>query len=383
MEKRIIRNRELFESYESKWLAPYAMKSSASKGRMYNEPEHPLRTCYQRDRDRIIHSTAFRRLQYKTQVFVNHEGDYFRTRLTHTLEVAQIGRTIARSLGLNEDLVESISLAHDLGHTPFGHAGEYVLDELMEDHGGFEHNAHGLRVVEVLEKRYPEFPGLNLTLEVRDGISKHRDLYSSNTVNKKINQTTLESQVVDAADEIAYNNHDLDDGLKSGILTLEQVRELELWNNIEKKVMQKYPGLSSSILNISMIKALINYQVTDLIETSKENIESAGIDSFDEALAYPDSLICLSSKVQSETKELKAMLKKLLYKNRRVLRMTDNASMVIRELFQYYMDHEEQIPFSTDESASYERKVCDYIAGMTDRYAYEDYQQIFMPPRKY
>lgn len=237
-----------FEAREADWLAPYAMHSCDTRGRVHSEPEHPYRTCYQRDKDRIIHSAAFRRLEYKTQVFITSEGDYFRTRLTHTLEVAQISRTIARSLSLNEDLVEAIALAHDVGHCPFGHSGEKVLYNLMKDQGGFEHNLHGLRVFEILEERYPDFLGLNLSFEVREGISKHRDFYYSQKLNSNgsKNQPTLESQIVDLSDELAYNNHDMDDGLKSGLLDLDGVRELEIWRGKEEEVNKKYPGLSKA-----------------------------------------------------------------------------------------------------------------------------------------
>jgi len=263
--------RKELEKQEYKILAPYAMKSSETRGRVHKEKEHDYRSVYQRDKDRIIYSTAFRRLEYKTQVFVNHEGDHYRTRLTHTLEVSQLARTIARTLKLNEDLAEAIALAHDLGHTPFGHSGESALHKLMQGHGGFEHNRQGLRVVDILEKRYPDFNGLNLTWEIREGIIKHTTTYdkADQAEVAKFNPdepATLEAQTVDMADEIAYNNHDLDDGLRSGLIKNNDLMKLGLWKRFFSKLKRIHPGLSDQQQRYQTVRALINYQVTDLIE---------------------------------------------------------------------------------------------------------------------
>ncbi len=282
-------SRKEIEEREYNILAPYAMKSRESKGRVHKEKEHTYRSVYQRDKDRIIYSTAFRRLEYKTQVFVNHEGDYYRTRLTHTLEVAQIAKSIARALRLNEDLAEAIALAHDVGHTPFGHAGEDALRELMEKHGGFEHNAHGLRVVDILEERYPDFPGLNLSYEVREGIAKHSTFFDRPTIIlevkgfDKAGLPLLETQAVDIADEIAYDNHDLDDGITSGMIKEQALEKIGLWKEASSVIDKKFPTLSREKRKYQVIRTLINTQVTDLIEESERNIEKFNIKSAGEA----------------------------------------------------------------------------------------------------
>ncbi|MCM8779771.1 MAG: deoxyguanosinetriphosphate triphosphohydrolase, partial [Candidatus Omnitrophica bacterium] len=289
------------KEYEDKYLAPYAAKSAFSRGREYKEPEHAYRSAYQRDRDRIIHSAAFRRLEYKTQVFVIHEGDYYRTRLTHTIEVAQIARTIAAGLKLNVDLVEAIALAHDLGHTPFGHAGEEALNELMRKHGGFNHNAQGLRVVTLLEDRYPEFPGLNLTWEVREGIVKHTSQYDYKVNKKELcpsEMPTLEAQVVDIADEIAYDNHDLDDGLTSGLLKESAFRKIELFDKAYKQVSAKYATIDKNKLKFQLIKSLINSQVTDLITETERRIKKENLKSADDAKKKKTKIVQFSESMR-------------------------------------------------------------------------------------
>lgn len=283
--------------WEERNLAPYAMKSNLSRGRKYDEPEHPYRSIYQRDRDRIIHSTAFRRLEYKTQVFVNHEGDYYRTRLTHTLEVSQIARSIARALGLNEDLVEAIALAHDLGHTPFGHAGEDALSQLMKNHGGFDHNLHGLRVVDYLERRYPTFRGLNLTWEVREGIVKHSTAFDKPHKIKEFNpeeSPTLETQVVDIADEIGYDAHDLDDGVTSGLLNEDDLRKVALWKGADEQIKKAFPEIDSEIRKYQIIRHLINLHASNLIDETKKRIKKYRIDSPKKVREKKFKIVCFS-----------------------------------------------------------------------------------------
>ena len=379
-------SREALEAREEHWLAPYAMKSSRTRGRQHPEPEDPFRTVYRRDRDRIIHSTAFRRLEYKTQVFVNHEGDYYRTRLTHTLEVAQIAVSIARTLRLNEDLVETVALAHDLGHPPFGHAGEDALRVLMNDHGGFEHNLQGLRIVDLLEERYPEFPGLNLTWEVRESINKHRTPYEQPGVAVALDPATsplLESQIADIADEIAYDNHDLDDGVTSGLIKEEELSGLALWEEARAAVEARAPRMSPEIRKYQIIRALINRQITDLVQTSAAQLVSRGIRSVEEVRACPEPLITFSQTMQELRKPLKAFLWMHLYHHYRVVRMADKAKRFITELFQLYVSKPEQLPKTSrsriERGEQKARVVCDYIAGMTDRYCLEEYKKLFDP----
>ncbi len=380
--------RKEIEEKEYKFLAPYAMKSRESKGRIYKEMEHEYRSAYQRDRDRIIYSTAFRRLEYKTQVFVNHEGDYYRTRLTHTLEVAQIAKSIARALELNEDLVETIALAHDLGHTPFGHAGEDTLRKLMLEHGGFEHNAQGLRVVDLLEERYPDFPGLNLTYEVREGIVKHATIFDHPTSTIDTigfdpeSLTPLEAQVIDIADEIAYDNHDLDDGLKSGLLTESSLKPIGLWKETNNLVTKRYPALSAEKRKYQIIRALINRQVTDLIGQSEKNIKKLKIKSVDKARILPTKTIAFSENMQGRRKPLRQFLMKNLYQHYRVVRMSDKAARFIKRLFEVYLAKPQQLPPTSQKRLKSEtphRVICDYIAGMTDRYALDEYKKFFEP----
>lgn len=377
--------RESLEAREKKMLATYAFCSCYTMGRVYKEPEHKYRTVYQRDKDRIIYSTAFRRLEYKTHVFVNHEGDYYRTRLTHTLEVAQIARTIARSLGLNEDLVEAISLAHDLGHTPFGHSGEDVLREIMADHGGFEHNSHGLRVVDYLEHIYPDFPGLNLTYEVREGIIKHStpfDMPRPVIAFESEGSPILETQVVDIADEIAYDNHDLDDGITSGLIDESNLLKIGLWREAHQQVKRQYSSVSKGIRKHQIVKFLINLQVTDLLAETERRVKKFNIKRTSDVRKLPERVVCFSSDMKQMRKPLREFLFENLYNHYRVVRMSNKASRFIKELFNIYLDKPEQLPPSTRVRLKKEdthRVVCDYIAGMTDRYALDEYKKFFEP----
>jgi len=370
-----------------KLLAPYAVKSSLSRGRRYEEAEHPFRSAFQRDRDRIIHSHAFRRLEYKTQVFVYHEGDHYRTRLTHTLEVSQISRTIARALGLNEDLAEAIALAHDLGHPPFGHVGEKTLDGLLKGKGGFEHNAHSLKVVEVLEKRYPDFDGLNLSFEVREGIIKHSSEHDrpGAVEDYGADMPSLEAQIVDLADEIAYNNHDIDDGLSSRMIEPDQLLEVDLWRENFDKLAPKLKGCDFKIHKYQTIRQLINLQATDLIENISKTIKEEGIATVEDLRARSSALACFSSEMQKKNVKLKIFLMDNLYNHYRVLRMASKARKIITELFSIYLDDLRLMPphfASQAGKVGKERLVCDYIAGMTDRFALDEYKRLLDPNEK-
>ncbi len=377
--------RSQIENREYGILAPYAMKSAETKGRVHKEKEHDYRSAYQRDRDRIIYSTAFRRLEYKTQVFVNHEGDYYRTRLTHTLEVTQIAKSIARALRLNEDLTEAIALAHDLGHTPFGHAGEDALRELMKGHGGFEHNAQGLRVVDLLEEHYPEFPGLNLSWEVREGIVKHSTLFDRPFIAAEFDSKSmslLETQVVDAADEIAYDNHDLDDGITSGMITESDLSKIDLWQEAYCRIASKYKGLSDEKRKYQIIRKLIDSQVTDLIGMSEANIKKAKMKSAKDAKRLKEKTIRFSGGMFQKRKPLRKFLLDNLYQHYRVVRMSDKAIRFIRDLFKVYLTKPQQLPPKFQNRLKKEevyRVICDYIAGMTDRYALDEYKKFFEP----
>lgn len=368
-------------------LADYAINPEYSKGRKFKEKEHPYRSRYERDRDRIIYSTAFRRLQYKTQVFVNHEGDHYRTRLTHTLEVVQIARTIAKALKLNLELVEAIAMAHDIGHTPFGHAGEDALHEIMKDQGGFEHNLQGLRVVDLLEERYLNFKGLNLTWEVREGIIKHTTIFDKPAVSEfePNKSSTLEAQVVDMADEIAYNNHDLDDGITSGLIKSTDLKQISLWNIAQTIVHKNQAVLNPNIEKYQVIRTLINMQVTDLLEESKKRINEFDIDSPEKARLKKQKIIAFSKEMAKNIKELEGFLLKNLYRHFKVVRMSSKAQRFIKEIFKVYLDNPEQLPQSTYERLAEEslhRVICDYIAGMTDRYALDEYKKLFHPWEK-
>ncbi len=365
-------------------LASYAALSATSRGRRFPESVPGGRSEFQRDRDRIIHSTAFRRLEYKTQVFVNHEGDLFRTRLTHSLEVAQIGRTIARNLRLDEDLVEAIALAHDLGHTPFGHAGQDELNGCMKGYGGFEHNLQSLRVVDMLEERYAEFDGLNLTFETREGILKHCSPQNAVTLSEMgerflhDKRPSLEAQVANLADEIAYNNHDVDDGLRSGLISLEQLAEVSLFSRHLKIVRDLYPDLADRRLIHETVRRMINTLALDLINQSTENIITAAPGSIDDVREAPP-LIAFSSTIREEQQELKGFLRTQLYRHYRVMRMSSKARRIIRELFQAFLDDARLLPPQYQEKAQQDkpRAIADYIAGMTDRYAIREHRRLF------
>ena len=379
-------SRDKLEAREEQWLAPYAMKSRRTKGRQHPEPEDPYRTVYRRDRDRVIHTTAFRRLEYKTQVFVNHEGDHYRTRLTHTLEVAQIAASIARILRLNEDLVEAVALAHDIGHPPFGHAGEDALHELMAGHGGFDHNLQGLRVVDLLEARYAGFSGLNLTWEVRESINKHRTPYDQPGVQAALDPSAsplLESQIDDVADEIAYDNHDLDDGLASGILKEDDLADVELWRRACEAVDAQGARLDPEVRRYQVIRRLINEEITDLVQTTAEQLKRRGIASVEEVRACPERLVVFSEEMRRLRTPLKRLLWNQFYHHYRVVRMADKAKRFLTELFHLYLKKPEQLPNTTrsriGRGEDPHRVVCDYIAGMTDRYCIEEYKKLFDP----
>ena len=372
-------------------LAPYAASESTCRGRQYSEPSPAHRSEYQRDRDRIIHSAAFRRLEYKTQVFVNHEGDLFRTRLTHSIEVAQIARSASRALSLNEDLVEAISLAHDLGHTPFGHAGQDALNECMKDYGGFEHNLQSLRVVELLEERYAEFPGLNLTFEAREGILKHCSVKVAKTlgdIGKRFIDKThpgLEAQLTNIADEIAYNNHDVDDGLRYGLIEVEELRGLKVFARQHDVVLKTYPDLAPRRVIHETIRRMINYLVVDLIENSQRLIQESGVNSIDEVRHAGQGLVAYSEAVREESLDLKRFLRKQLYNHYRVRRMSQKSVRMLKEMFRAFLDdplllppqYQEKVGQQTGAGAA--RVVSDYIAGMTDRFALLEYQRLFSP----
>lgn len=366
-------------------LASYAAHPDQTRGRLAKESPPQGRNHFQRDRDRIIHSTAFRRLEYKTQVFVNHEGDLFRTRLTHSLEVAQIGRAIARTLKLQEDLVEAIALAHDLGHTPFGHAGQDALNECMREFGGFEHNLQSLRVVDHLEQRYAEFDGLNLTFEVREGILKHCSVKNARLLGdvgqRFLNKTqpSLEAQVANLADEIAYNNHDVDDGLRSGLITLEQLKEVRIFSEHLQHVQNLYPDLNGRRLIHETIRRMINSLVVDLCRQSAEAIAASSPESIDDVRKLPP-LIRFGDSMQQQQLELKQFLRANLYRHHRVNRMSAKAQRTIRELFEAFMRDSDLMPedFQQRAKSDQPRAVADYIAGMTDRYAIKEYQRLFV-----
>lgn len=376
--------REEIEEQEERTLAPYATKSSQTKGRIYQEEDHPYRTHFQRDRDRIIHSTAFRRLEYKTQVFVNHEGDHYRTRLTHTIEVAQISRSIARALKLNEDLAEAIALAHDLGHTPFGHSGEEALDEIMKDHGGFEHNHQSLRVVDLLEEKYPNFPGLNLTYEVREGIMKHETIYDR-PIPTEFNpqkKATLECQIVNVADEIAYNCHDVDDGLASDILKEEQLNGVTIWHDIAREVNKKYLHLSSSQRRHQIVRMLINFEVSDLLSETNKRIQKYQVKSVEDVRNAEENIVSFCNSTRKQNSQLKMFLFDNMYRHYRMIRMADKARRIITQLFDIYSSNSDQLPPSFRNKTKDENNVqlvCDYIAGMTDRFALQEYKKLFDP----
>lgn len=365
-------------------LAPYAALPQRSRGRRIPEAVPPGRNDFERDRDRIIHSTAFRRLEYKTQVFVNHEGDLFRTRLTHSLEVAQLGRSIARNLRLNEDLVEAITLAHDLGHTPFGHAGQDALNACMKDYGGFEHNLQSLRVVDLLEEKYAGFDGLNLCFETREGILKHcspvnaRQLGDLGERFLHKRQPSLEAQIANLADAIAYNNHDVDDGLRSGLIELTALEEVTIVARHLSAVRSAYPGLAERRMVYETVRRMINALMTDIINESTRRLAEAAPADID-AVRNAPPLLGFSRELEAEQHELKQFLRKHLYQHYRVARMSNKARRIIRELFEAFMDDVRLLPpqFQSKASDDTPRAIADYIAGMTDRYAIREHRRIF------
>ncbi len=381
-----MRRREQLEEIEILTLAPYAVKSRESRGREYPEEEHPYRTAFQRDRDRIIHTTAFRRLEYKTQVFVYYEGDYYRTRLTHTIEVAQIGRTLARALGLNEDLVEAIALAHDLGHTPFGHSGEEALHELMAEHGGFDHNRQSLRIVTVLERRYPNFPGLNLTWEVREGLAKHKTEYDKGAGEgyDPHKLPSLEAQVVNIADEIAYTSHDLDDGLRAGILTPSSLLDLAIGRELIEELRINVNSFDD-LARHRLIRRLIDWSVSDVLEETTRRLEKASPQSVEDVRNWGQPLASFSDRMAGLYQEIKAYLMENFYRHYRVMRMTIKAKRLIADLFHAYISEPKQLPDSVRVRLAEEelpRVVCDYIAGMTDRFALQEHRKLFDPSER-
>ena len=393
----LLRTREDIEELEEKILAPYAMKSKDTDGRMYDEPKHDVRTCYQRDRDRVVHCEAFRKLEYKTQVFVIFEGDYYRTRLTHTIEVAQIARTIGRALQLNEDLIEAIALAHDLGHPPFGHAGEGALNEIMKSAKvpGFNHNVRSFEIVTKYEKRYPDFDGLNLTEEVLVGILKHRTIYDKpGIVGEYANKgQTLEALVVDIADSLAYLSHDIDDGITSGCISEDDLADSQLWRKAYQRVAPSLNSKDKQMFKYQIVKALIDIQMKDLLVTSSQRLEQLNLKSSravkDYNLKNPaNSVIDFSPALKEERDYLQTVLNKKLYHHYRVVRMTDKANRIIHDLFEVYKENPTQLPYSVyqrdkrySDTEKYEI-IGNYIASMTDRFALDEHKKLFDPYQK-
>ena len=376
-------DRKALEEREDRFLAPYGMRSAKSRGRRHVEPDDPNRTTYQRDRDRVIHSSSFRRLEYKTQVFVNHEGDNYRTRLTHSLEGAQIGRSVARSLALNEDLTETLVLGHDLGHTPFGHSGEKVMAELMGDHGGFEHNRQTLRILEVLEERYPKFPGLNLTWEIREGIIKHQPDSDARAPAEYApgEAPTLEAQLVDFVDEIAYNNHDIDDALSSGMIAVDKIRGVELFRESYEEVRAE--GIRGErLIRHQTVRRIISRCTKDLVLTTLKTVRDSNVASVEDVRKAGRRLVGYSPDMARRVKELKDFLFTNMYRNYRVVRMGDKAGRILRDLFLSYVGEPLQLPPHYQERIPRDgmhRVVCDYIAGMTDRFAVDEHRKLFDP----
>jgi dGTPase len=388
--------RSRIELTEDARLAPYASRSAFSRGRRYPSDEHPYRSAYQRDRDKVLYTPAFRRLQYKTQVFVNFEGDHYRTRLTHSLEAAQIGRTIARAVAANEDLVEAIVLAHDLGHAPFGHASEEALNELMTqpavlkmlepttDPGGFEHNLHSLRVVDLLEGHRPDSPGLNLTWEVREGICKHRFVPNHPELIEfqSTPQLSLEAQIADVSDEIAYDCHDVDDSLRAGLVTVSALAENQLWRDALEQVRRRRSGLDPDDVQYQAVKLLIDRLVTDVVTTTLRNLERSGAGSPDDVRSWPDRLVDFSLEIRPQARSLKTFLYTHVYYHYQVVRMKEKAKRLIQEIFNAYLVQPQQLPTHVSRRVQVDgiplpRAICDYIAGMTDRYACDEHRKLF------
>ena len=368
-------------------LASYAMPSSGSRGRVHPEAPDRYRTVFQIDRERVIHCAAFRRLEYKTQVFANHQGDHYRTRLTHTLEVAQVSRAVARRLGLNEDLVETIALGHDLGHPPFGHSGEQELDLMMQAHGGFNHNRHTLRVVDQLEQRYPGYLGLNLSWEVRESIAKHYGRFDEPELAQFDPDipATLEAQLADIGDSLAYDSHDLDDGLRSGVLKLDDLREIAIFARSEQRVRQQYGAeLPNRVLIARTISGVISDQINDLVVTSLERIDAGNIDSIEAVRSAPGNILRFSDQMGIEKAQLQAFLQDRLYGDPHCVRVSQKGRRMIAALFQEFVREPAQLPRDYLERCSEmgrERAVCDYVAGMTDRYCVQEYARLFSPHR--
>jgi dGTPase len=378
--------RTLLEQREIATLMPYAMASSRSRGRVVAEEEHPYRTAYQKDRDRIIHTTAFRRLAYKTQVFVYYEGDHYRTRLTHTIEVAQIGRTMARALGANEDLVETICLAHDLGHPPFGHTGEAALNECMQEHGGFDHQRQTMRVVEKLEHRFPDFAGLNLTYEVREGLVKHDTDYDVRdaTGYEPEHAGTLECQIANLADELAYSTSDLDDGLRAGLLAPAEVQQLAIWKNVTADLGEAVDRPIDDLLRHRAIRRLVGIEVTAALEETTRRLQREDIRSVDDLRALGYNVASFAAEMEEKNRELRQFLMRNFYRHYRVMRMSQKARRLLADLFHAYIDEPTQLPPDTlarvpAEPEGLHRVVCDYLAGMTDRYALDEQHRLFDP----
>jgi dGTPase len=376
-------SREQLEQRERQTLAPYAQFSAESRGRVHPEPRALWRTEYQRDRDRVIHSRAFRRLEYKTQVFLNGTGDHLRTRLTHTIEVAAVARNIASALNLNQDLAETIALAHDLGHSPFGHKGEEVLDQLMRQHGGFEHNRQSLRIVEELEEKYPGFRGLNLTWETREGLAKHRTPYDHPGRRKGFapKSPSLEAQVANLSDELTYCSHDLDDGLEAGLLSEKELnREVKLFSEASREVKAQHADLPDETRRYFIIRCIIDRQVRDVVETTEAAILASGVRSADDVRLQPHPLVEHSPRRRSLNLELRAFLLQNLYSNPEVFVPNNRAGTMLGDLFQYYLEHPHEIGASSQKRArraGWLRAICDYLSGMTDRYAILEHQRLF------
>jgi dGTPase len=370
--------------HEDKLLAPYAMRTRQSRGRRHAEPPHAYRTLFQRDRDRVVHSTAFRRLMHKTQVLVTQTNDHHRTRLTHTLEVAQISRTIARRLGLNEDLTEAIALSHDLGHPPFGHTGEKALDDCMRDHTGFEHNRHALRIVDVLEYRYPAFPGLNLSWEVLEAMAQHSKRRDAPEVAEltQVGQPLLEAQVADAADSLAYDAHDVDDALNGGLIASDDLNAVALWRRAVDKARQRHGELGAQQFQPTVVRAIIDWQVTDLLEHTRQKLRQERIGRVEDVRCYHGPLVGLSAEVRDLKGELEQFLHERVYQHYRVQRMAEKGSRIVKDLFAAFCRAPRLLPDRYNRRIGDEqpqRTVCDYIAGMTDRYAQDEYLRLFQP----
>jgi dGTPase len=380
------RNRPELERLENLTLAPYALKSAESRGRVHPESESATRTAFQRDRDRIIHTTAFRRLKYKTQVFVFYEGDHYRTRLTHTLEVAQLGRSIARGLGGNEDLTEAICLAHDLGHPPFGHAGEYMLNELMGDHGGFNHNTQSYRIVTRLEHRYRNFRGLNLTYETREGMIKHETEYDKSDARdfEPEKRASLEAQIANMADEIAYNAHDLEDGLRAQLFTPKDLEELEIWQMLKEQI--GWDGTPfDELARRAVVRELIGLMVTDVVKTAADRLAEGEVDTPQKLQLSPTNLVRYSADLSGMVRPLKDFLYQHMYRHYRLMRMQTKAERFVKEIFEAYLSEPLMLPEKTHarmEHTTPHRVITDYIAGMTDRYALQEWEKLFNPYRR-